>query len=64
MLITICNGLSDLRINVTRVVIGNRSYIYLVYIKRRGICSIYAYYKSIYILDKDFRRQEQPRYYI
>jgi hypothetical protein len=64
MLITIYNGLSDLRINVTRVIIRNRSYICLIYIKRRGICSIYAYHRSIYILDKDFRRQEQLRYYI
>jgi hypothetical protein len=58
MLITVRDGLSDLRINITRVIIGNRSYIGLVHIKRRGICSIYTYYRSIYILDKDFRRQE------
>jgi hypothetical protein len=58
MLIIVRNSLSDLWINVTRVVIRNKSYIYLVYVKRRGIRSIYAYYKSIYILDKDFRRQE------
>ena len=60
MLITVHNGLSDLWINITRVVIRNRSCIYLVYIKRRGIRSIYAYHRSIYILDEDFRRQEQP----
>jgi hypothetical protein len=58
MLITVRDGLSDLRIDVTRVVIGNRSCIYLVHIKRRGICSVYTYYRSIYMLDKDFGRQE------
>jgi hypothetical protein len=56
MLITVYNGLSDLWIDVTRVIIRNRSCIYLVHIKRRGIRSVYAYYKSIYILDKDFRQ--------
>ena len=56
MLITVCDGLSDLWIDVTRVIIGNRSYIYLVYIKRRGIRSVYAYHRSIYILNKDFRQ--------
>ena len=56
MLITVYDGLSDLRINITRVVIRNKSCIYLVHIKRRGIRSTYAYYRSIYMLDKDFGR--------
>jgi nucleoid-associated protein YejK len=61
---TLREGLSDLRIDVARVIIKNKSCIYLVYIKRRGVRSIYVYYRSIYILDKGFGPQKQPRYYI